>query len=191
MAKGKVLSAEDLKLRGLVEVKPGVYQKKSNPQPRDLKAQSSCVIVGKKGSQYSWVEINGEYVQVTGDVIISNTPKNIGEQVAIITTIPIKALSINEAFTGRRFKTDKYKIYQKFVLAYLPKMNLGKAPYELNIEFGLSNKMNDIDNGVKSFTDCLVKKYDGFDDRDVYSLIVKKVIVKNGEEYIKFQLKSI
>ncbi len=187
MVKGKILSADDLKAKGMVEISPGVYKKVSTGQPRD---KNSCVTVGEKGAKYKWAKVNDEYVQITGDVTISNVPKNIGESVAIITAIPVKALSINAAFKGRRFKTAEYGIYQKFVLAYLPKMNIGKAPYELMITFGLSSRGNDLDNCLKPFIDCLVKKYD-FDDRQIYSIIAKKEIVKKKEEYIKFQLKSI
>lgn len=104
--------------------------------------------------------------------------------------INIKALSINQAFMGRRFKTGQYTKYQYSVLLMLPKIHIGKAPYSLDIEFGLSSKLNDIDNGLKPFIDCLVKKY-GFDDREIYKLNVIKTIVKKGKEFIKFQLSSI
>jgi len=104
--------------------------------------------------------------------------------------INIKALSINAAFQGRRFKTPAYNKYQVAVLSMLPKVEIGKAPYELHIDFGLSSKLNDIDNGLKPLIDCLVKKY-GFDDRDIYYLTVTKTIVKKGLEYIDFQIKSM
>lgn len=104
--------------------------------------------------------------------------------------IKIKALSINSAFEGRRFKTPLYNKYQHNVLLMLPKIKVGNAPYSLDIEFGLSSKLNDLDNGLKPFIDCLVKKY-GFDDRDIYRLSAIKTIVKKGSEFIKFNLSSI
>lgn len=35
--------------------------------------------------------------------------------------IDLKPLSVNEAFKGQKFKTDKYKIYQKKLLRILRK----------------------------------------------------------------------
>lgn len=104
--------------------------------------------------------------------------------------IPIKALSVNCAWQGRRFKTPAYNFYIKEMLYRLPKLNIGKAPYSVSIEFGLSSKLNDIDNGLKTFLDCLVKKY-GFDDRDIYYLSVKKIITEKGKEFINFSINNI
>ena len=39
-----------------------------------------------------------------------------------------------------------------------------------------------------SFTNCLVKKYNTFDDRQIYELRVEKKIVKKGQEYISFNI---
>jgi hypothetical protein len=102
--------------------------------------------------------------------------------------IDIKPLSINVAFQGRRFKTPEYNQYINDVLYMLPKIPIGLPPYDLYIEFGTS-KLNDLDNNLKPFIDCLVKKY-GFDDRDIYFLSAKKVIVKKGAEYVKFKIEE-
>lgn len=102
--------------------------------------------------------------------------------------IEIKPLSINVAFRGRRFKTKEYNQYIDNVLFMLPKKEIGLPPYNLQIEFGTS-KLNDLDNNLKPFIDCLVKKY-AFDDRDIYMIQAKKVIVKKGSEYIKFKIES-
>lgn len=104
--------------------------------------------------------------------------------------IKLKPLSVNSAFKGRRFRTDDYNKYIRNMLFLLPKIEIGPAPYELSVVFGYSSKASDIDNGLKSFLDCLVKKY-GFDDRDIYKLNVKKEIVKKGEEFTNFEIKSI
>jgi len=99
----------------------------------------------------------------------------------------IKPLSANSAFKGRKFRTKEYDTYIRSVLFLLPKMSIGVAPYSIILEFGLSNTNNDLDNNFKPFIDCLVKKYD-FDDRQIYHLEATKVMVKKGEEYIKFEL---
>ena len=101
----------------------------------------------------------------------------------------IKPLSVNEAFQGRRFKTDKYNVFINNCLRQLPKDLLipEKSFIKLAIQFGFSSKASDIDNCCKSFIDCLVKKY-GVDDKHIHELHVFKTIVKKGEEFIKFKI---
>lgn len=103
--------------------------------------------------------------------------------------INIKPLSVNEAFKGRKFRTDKYDSFIKKMLLELPKTidipNIENI--KLAIEFGFSSKNSDIDNCCKSFIDCLVKKYK-VDDRYIYEMHVFKSIVTKGNEYIKFKI---
>jgi Holliday junction resolvase RusA-like endonuclease len=101
--------------------------------------------------------------------------------------INIKPLSINQAFQGRRFKTDKYDKYIKDVLIQLPKLSYTKDNITLIIEFGYSSKLSDLDNCLKPFIDCLTKKYN-IDDRYINKIIATKEIVKKGNEYIKFKI---
>jgi len=104
-------------------------------------------------------------------------------------TLQIKPLSVNEAFKGRKFRTDKYDMFIRNCLLMLPKTILieDEKNIKLAIEFGFSSKASDIDNCCKSFIDCLVKKYK-VDDRYIYELHIFKAIVKKGEEYIKFKI---
>lgn len=101
--------------------------------------------------------------------------------------VNIKPLSVNEVWQGRRFKTRKYLDWE-LVLGYaLPRiLDVPQGEICLHLEFGLSSKNADIDNGVKPFVDVLQKKY-GFNDRQIYELHVKKIIVPKGEEYITFE----
>lgn len=101
--------------------------------------------------------------------------------------INIKPLSVNECFQGRRFKTKKYKAYEKQVLLMLKPITLPPPPFAVYYEFGFSNKLADIDNPVKALQDILQKKYN-FNDKDIYLMTVEKVIVKKGEEYFKFEI---
>lgn len=103
--------------------------------------------------------------------------------------IPIKPLSVNEAWKGRRFKTDAYKRYERDVIMILPSISIPKEKLSVSLRFGLSNKRADIDNPVKCFVDCLQKKY-GFDDKDIYRMTLEKVDVKKGEEFIEFSIAS-
>ena len=57
----------------------------------------------------------------------------------------------------------------------------------LKITFGYSNKLTDIDNGLKPLIDILQKQYK-FNDRYIYDLTVKKEIVKKGDEFIQIQI---
>ena len=100
----------------------------------------------------------------------------------------IKPLSVNEAWQGRRFKTDKYKKYESDILLLLP--NTLKIPTQnirLFIEFGFSNNASDIDNCLKPFLDCLQKKY-GFNDKLINELNVRKIKVSKGYEHIIFEI---
>ena len=101
--------------------------------------------------------------------------------------LKVKPLSVNEAFKGRRFKSDKYKSYEKHLLLILKPLKLPEAPFKIIYEFGFSSKLADIDNPVKPFQDILCKRY-GFDDRSIIELNIKKTIVPKGKEFIKFQI---
>jgi Holliday junction resolvase RusA-like endonuclease len=103
--------------------------------------------------------------------------------------INIKPLSINQAFKGTKVRTHKYNSFIKYCLLELPEKVafVDKENIKLAIEFGFSSKLSDIDNCLKTFIDCLVKKY-GVDDRYIIELHVFKDIVKKGDEYIKFKI---
>jgi len=102
--------------------------------------------------------------------------------------IDIKPLSVNEAWRGRRFKTDKYKQFERDLMFLLPGLSVPEGELFIQIEWGLSSKSADIDNPLKSFLDILQKKY-SFNDKEIMELIVTKKHVSKGEEYIKFKIK--
>ena len=104
--------------------------------------------------------------------------------------INIKPLSINEAFKGRRFKTDKYQDFETACLLMLKAEAPPKPPYKINLVFGIANVLSDFDNPVKPFVDILQKKY-RFNDREIMSATIEKVKTKKGEEFIQFELISI
>jgi len=104
----------------------------------------------------------------------------------------VKPLSVNEAWQGRKFKTDKYKKYEEALLLMLPNISVdfNKQPLELFIEVGFSNKASDLDNVIKPFVDILQKKYE-FNDKYIYRLLVEKKDVSKGDEYIEFYLRIL
>jgi hypothetical protein len=107
--------------------------------------------------------------------------------------INIKPLSVNDVWnwhrkSGRRIKTKKYRIYEKQVSWLLPdNVKLGKPPYQIEFEFGVSNMACDWDNPIKPTQDIFCKKY-GFDDRYIEKGVVIKKKTKKGEEYVKIKL---
>ena len=104
--------------------------------------------------------------------------------------INIKPLSVNEAFKGRKFKTDKYHTFQKTMLLSLKPMAVPEGNIYLEITFGFSSKGSDIDNCLKQTIDCLSKKL-GFNDNRIYKLSALKVIVPKGSEFIEFTISPL
>lgn len=106
--------------------------------------------------------------------------------------VPVKPLSVNDAWQGRRFKSDEYKAYEKVLLRVLPKsIVIPDGLLCLRLEFGFSSKSSDWDNPVKPFQDILQKKYGFNDNRIKMAVIIVNNNVKKGEEYTKFALDVI
>lgn len=101
-----------------------------------------------------------------------------------------KPMSVNEAWQGKKYKTIKYKLYEKECLLLLPKkIALPDGKIKISLLFGFSSKNCDADNPVKCFIDILQKKY-GFNDNKIYEYSIKKVDVKKGEEFIEFNIEQ-
>mgnify|MGYP003792233657 FL=1 len=96
-----------------------------------------------------------------------------------------KPLSVNEAWQGKRFKTDKYKSFEKDCLFLLPR-NKQINPERIAIQLDFSNKASDIDNPLKMILDILQKKY-LFNDKNITELKIKKAIYPKGKEGIKIK----
>ena len=105
-------------------------------------------------------------------------------------SIPIKPLSVNEAWKGQRYKTDAYKKYEKAMFLLLPKIKVGEGKLGIDIEYGFSNSASDVDNPTKLFLDILSKKY-GFNDSRIYELTLRKTIVKKGKEFISVYIEIL
>ena len=122
----------------------------------------------------------------------------------IAAEISIKPLSANDSYipalktikgtrkkTLRFVKSKKYIGYEQELLWKLP---AGKVSMDrllgIYVDFIFATKMSDLDNAEKPFLDVLQKKY-GFNDNQIYKLIVRKEIVKKGKEFILFTLKRL
>ena len=104
--------------------------------------------------------------------------------------VNIKPLSVNQAWKGRRYKTNNYGRYERDLLLILPKLDVPTGKLSLSIVVGFSSVASDVDNICKPFIDILQKKY-SFDDKMIYKLNVEKTIVKKGCEFIEFTLKEL
>jgi Holliday junction resolvase RusA-like endonuclease len=101
--------------------------------------------------------------------------------------IEITPLSVNKVWQGKRFKTPVYSKYETIVLLMLPKISIPEPPFKVNIQFGFSSTLSDIDNPLKPILDILQKKYN-INDKDIFELNVKKEIVKKTQEYFAFEI---
>ncbi len=102
--------------------------------------------------------------------------------------IDIKALSVNDAWQGRRFKTPDYKRYENDVALLL--RGVQRAPegkLQVTYRFFMKNhKMADNDNPVKPLQDILVKCGVLKDDRYIYRTIIEKV--PSERDYIEVEI---
>ena len=102
--------------------------------------------------------------------------------------IQIKPLSVNLAYKGRKFVTQRHKDYKSIILLSLPTEKLKLTPpFKIRYHFGFSTTNADLDNPVKVLQDIICGKY-GFDDRHIWEINVKKHIVPKGKEYVEFEI---
>lgn len=99
--------------------------------------------------------------------------------------IPYDTLSVNDCWQGKRFKTKMYRVYETNLYNILPDLEIPEGKLKINLEFGFSNSLRDIDNPIKPLLDIFQKKY-GFNDKRVFGIYIEKKIVKKGNEYFKF-----
>lgn len=102
--------------------------------------------------------------------------------------LPMKPLSVNECWQGKRFKTPKYKSYELEMILRLPSLKINtNVPLRIDMTFGFSNSLCDVDNPVKPVLDILQKKY-MINDKNIVYLNLSKEIVKKGNEFIKINI---
>lgn len=101
--------------------------------------------------------------------------------------IDIKPLSVNKLYTGKRYKTDDYRNYSNSLRWLLPKNIQIYPKMTISLIFGFENTSSDTDNPTKGFLDIISKFY-GFNDKNVYKLIIEKQITKHP--FIKFNIEK-
>src|SRR3990167_9805919 len=89
--------------------------------------------------------------------------------------VDVKAISINKAFQGQRFKTKECKEYEKELLYQLPKKPMIEGEIEIWFDFFLINyARTDISNLIKVTEDLLVKRGYFEDDRKIVKMHISK-----------------
>lgn len=101
--------------------------------------------------------------------------------------VPIKPMSVNRAWRGRRFRSKEYIQYAKDLLVLLPRFKVPEGKLEIVYIFGFSNKRQDYDGAIKQFQDVLQEAYE-FDDNRIYKATIIKTVVKKGSEFIRFDI---
>jgi Holliday junction resolvase RusA-like endonuclease len=104
--------------------------------------------------------------------------------------IKIRPLTVNQAYCGRKFSTPALKAYKEAIGYLAPKMSLPEGKLQATYRFGVSSKCSDLDNCIKVSQDALAEKY-GFNDNRIYKMVVEKVDVKKGEEFVEFEFKEL
>ncbi len=104
--------------------------------------------------------------------------------------IPVRALSVNEAWAGRRFKSAKYKQFEKDIAKVLRhSKNTIKGEVEVHLTFYIKNyAMSDVDNLIKETLDQITKYGYIEDDRKIVFLSAEKR--KSAEERIEVEIIS-
>jgi hypothetical protein len=101
--------------------------------------------------------------------------------------INYKPLSLNEAYSGKRYKTEYCRAFTKAVTLMVKPQKLPPPPYKISFIFGVSNMAADWDNPVKLAQDCIAKKL-RFNDKMIYKGEAEKVLTEPGAEFIMYKL---
>lgn len=101
----------------------------------------------------------------------------------------VKALSVNDAWQGRRFSTPAKKKYDLVLQMCLPQVHVAGGPYyRIEYDFHLVNfAMTDYDNCIKVTQDCLVKQGIITDDRFIVDARVRKYRAKQDRIVIRIE----
>lgn len=96
--------------------------------------------------------------------------------------IPLKPLTVSNAWQGRRFKTSSYKKWEQDALHFIPKTTV-YGPVSVVVELYVKNhKRIDVDNCLKTLLDTLTKSGIYDDDSKIYELHVYKY--QSDDEFI-------
>lgn len=107
--------------------------------------------------------------------------------------IPIKAISTNKLYGGKKVRSWFYKKYRKEIFEYLganyPDPVCLGGNLTLEMEVGFSSPLSDASNSIKGVEDCISEFY-AFNDRQIVSIKVDKYLVNKGEEFTNIVVKK-
>lgn len=104
--------------------------------------------------------------------------------------INLKPISLNSAYSGRRFKTPECNAFKRDLHFMLPNIKLPSPPYCIHFKFGVSSASSDGDNLIKVSQDTIAGRY-SFNDKLIKKWIVEVEQVKKGDEFIEFKIESL
>ena len=105
------------------------------------------------------------------------------------------ALSTNKLYSGRKRRSYHYKAFRKKVFNELHRQLNGHT-YKLNgnlkleMTVGFSSSLSDLSNSIKGIEDVLTE-YLGFNDRQIVSIELNKVLVNKGDEFMDITIRKI
>ena len=79
---------------------------------------------------------------------------------ALLHHIPIKPLTVNRSYQGRRFATPELKAFKQILAYLLPPLMIPKGKLSVKYVFGVSSKASDGDNLIKSFQESVAFRPD-------------------------------
>ena len=107
--------------------------------------------------------------------------------------IPIKPISTNKLYSGRKVRSVYYRKYRKEIFQFLqdnaPDPVSLQGNLTLELEVGFSSPLSDLSNSLKGVEDCIAEFYK-FNDRQVVSIVANKYLVNKGEEYTVIRIKK-
>jgi Holliday junction resolvase RusA-like endonuclease len=104
-------------------------------------------------------------------------------------TIQIKPLSVNKCWLGKKRKSADYRRYEEAIASCIEDREplWDKGRLTVSFIFGFSNNSADVDNPIKPLQDILQSVYK-FNDKRIFRLLVEKVLVKKGEEFLSYSI---
>jgi len=104
--------------------------------------------------------------------------------------LPVKPLSINEAFQGRRFNTKAKTRYEEVLALLIPKKPVIGKWFKVYYDFYLRNfPLTDADNLVKVLQDCIVKRGVIPNDNKIVHYVIRKF--RSDEDLIEVRIDGL
>lgn len=104
--------------------------------------------------------------------------------------LPLKALSTNEMWQGRKQRSYGYKNFRRKTFKLLQEYQKEHGIHGnmvMYLSVGFSSKAADLSNALKAIEDVLME-YFGMDDKRTVDIHLRKYYVYRGDEFIKVKI---